>query len=179
VLLALDISTAQTGYCCGVPTGRPRFGVFTPKASLDRIQRIHFMACSVANAVKAIGADQVVAEGVNVGSYTDKKGNKGKGNLMSALALAEAHGAIKNELWRVFKIRMATLNMSNARSVLGIRKELGIEGNPKKADVLRWLRAQGYPVVNDDEADALVIWLAMVMQKTGTTISRPDLKLRS
>jgi hypothetical protein len=179
MLLALDISTTQTGYCVGVPTMRPRYGVFRPKQAMSREERIYFTACCVAQAVKGMVVTKVVAEAVSVGGWVKKDGTKGAGSLMSAVALAEAHGAIRNELWRCFKLRMENFNLASARSQLGIRQELGIKGAPGKADVRRWLKNQGYPTVNDDEADALAIWLALCMGKTGTTISQPGLKVRA
>lgn len=174
MLLTLDISTTATGYCVGAPGSRPRFGAFKP-GNLDRTQRIYFMACSVVHAVKTTGADQVVAEAVSVGSWTNKNGKAGAGNFMNAGALNQAHGAISNELWRVCKLRMETMNLATARSQLGIRKA---PGQTWKQAVISWCRAQGYAVQDDNAADALAIWLAVVMGKTGTTISQPGLKLK-
>lgn len=174
MLLTLDISTTATGYCVGIPGQRPRCGAFKP-GNLDRVQRIYFMAASAVNAVQKTGADQVVAEAVSVGSWGNKDGKKGAGSFTSAGALFEAHGAVKNELWRVCKMRMETMNLSTARSQLGIRK---LPGQTWKQAVMGWCIAQGYAVTDDNAADALAIWLAVVMGKTGTTISQPGLKLK-
>jgi hypothetical protein len=122
------------------------------------------MAASAVQMAKATGAIKVVAEQVSVGSFTKKDGSKGAGNLQSALALSEAHGAIRYAL-RPLGLVMTTFNLSSARAQLGIRTDLGIKGAPKKDDVRRWLTAQGFPTVNGDEADALVIWLAVHLGK--------------
>lgn len=175
MLLALDISTTQTGYAIGAKGRRPNWGVFRP-GGMPREERIQFIAASVVQAVKLRGVDQVVAEAVSVGSFKRADGTKGAGSLSVAVALAEAHGAIKNELIKL-GIRMTTMNLASARSQLGIRVDLGIKGAPKKADVQLWLKNQGLPTVNDDEADALVVWLAMMLDKTGTKLD-PTLKVK-
>lgn len=168
MLLTLDISTVQTGYCVGALGRRPRWGVMRP-GNLPRDERIAYMAESVVQMVKATGADQVVAEQVSVG-------HGARANFNSAVALAEAHGAIRYAL-RPTGLTMATMNLATARKELGIRLALGIKGNPKKEDARRWLTAQGYPTVNGDEADALVLWLAVTMGRTGTTM-QPQLRPR-
>lgn len=176
MLLALDISTTQTGYAIGAQGRRPKWGVFRP-GNMPREERIQFIAASVRQAVLSTGCKQVIAEAVSVGSFKRADGTKGAGSLTVAVALAEAHGAIKNELIKL-GIRMTTMNLASARSQLGIRVDLGIKGAPKKADVQQWLKNQSYPTVNDDEADALVIWLAVMLEKTGTNMD-PTLKVKA
>lgn len=175
MLLALDISTTQTGYAIGAKGRRPKWGVFRP-GGMPREERIQFIAASVAQAVRETGCTQVVAEEISVSSYKRADGSKADGNMKTAIALGEAHGAIKNELIKL-RIRMTVFNLSSARAQLGIRKDLGIKGAPKKEHVQQWLRNQGMPTVNDDEADALVIWLAVMMEKTATKMD-PTLRLK-
>jgi len=166
MLLALDLSTTQTGYAVGAPGRRPRWGVFRP-GNLTRDERVAYMAASVVQLCKAMGVTKVVAEQVSV---------VGKVQMLSAVALAECHGAVRYAL-RPLGLTMATLNLSSVRAQLGIREALGIKGAPKKPDVVRWVQAQGYPVTNGDEADALAIYLAVILGKVPTM--DPTLKVRA
>ena len=165
MILALDISTVQTGYCVGAVNKKPRWGVFRPQGALSRTERIAFMAASVAQLVKSLHVRQVVAEQLSVTSYKRADGTKGGANFKSAEALAECRGVIKHELRR-FLLPMTDVNLQSARSKLGIRERMGIEkGGVKKADVIQWLRNNGVPVDNGDEADAIVVWMAVSLGK--------------
>lgn len=164
MLLTLDLSTVQSGYCVGAAGRRPRWGVFRP-GNLSRDERIAYMAASVAQLCQATGVNRVVAEAVSVGSFSRADGTKGAGNLMSAVALAEVHGAVKFAI-RPQGLRMETLNLSTARKDAGVRLDLGIKGAPNKDDCRRWLAAKGYPTMNGDEADALVLWRALLEPRT-------------
>lgn len=168
MLLTLDLSTTQSGYCVGLPGRRPRWGVFRP-GNLPKDDRVAYMAASIVQLCKATGVRQVVAEQVSVGAGM-------RANFSSSVALAECHGAVRYAL-RPLGLSMATFNLATARAQLGIRVALGIKGNPKKEDVIRWLTSQGYPTANGDEADALAIWLAVVMGKTPTL--DPSLKVKA
>lgn len=164
MLVTLDLSTVQTGYCAGAAGRRPRYGVFRP-GNLPRDERTAYMAASVAQLCQSVGARRVVAEAVSVGSFTKSDGTKGPGNLMSAVALAEVHGAVKYAL-RPLGLTMETLNLSTARKDAGVRLDLGIKGAPNKDDCRRWLAAKGFPTMNGDEADALVLWRALLEPRT-------------
>lgn len=164
-LLALDVSTTQTGYCIGAPNTKPRFGAIRPPASMSRTERIAYIAAEILMLAKAMRAKRVVMEQLSVTSYKRQDGTKADANFKSAEAMAECRGVIKHVLRPLF-VAVTDANMQSARARLGIRASLGIEkGGVKKAHVLQWLRNHQIPVDNGDEADAIVIWLAVSLGK--------------
>lgn len=171
MLLTLDISTVQTGYAIGAADRRPRWGVFRP-GNLPREHRVNAIKHSILRTVKLMGVKAVVAEAVSVGGWQKKDGKKGGGNFQTALTLAEAHGVIKDAMLEA-RIPYETVNLSSARARLGIRYDLGIDGQLRKDDIREWLARQGYPTVNADEADAMVIYQAVMLGKVHCKVYKP------
>jgi hypothetical protein len=161
-LLALDLSTRRTGWCLQ-RKGKPiEWGSFDP-GDFEVGIRTYYMAEKISRLAKWLAEDaadpleHVVAEDIGLfqGSARDKKQN-----LSTLIVLAELRGAVAFEVRRVAGIGVAFLPLSTVRATLKIREELGLKGAPKKQHVQQWLERKGYKTGNDDEADAVAVFLA-------------------
>lgn len=170
MLLALDLSTTCTGWAYGDPNNiRPMsWGSIKPKSTLHRTSRI----AQIVNELNPLMDDQrltrVVAEDISVGTFTKKDGVKGAGNFKSSLALAEIRGALAFRLWDKRGMDIELANLSTVKSTLNINKTFAIRGTPTKADLRIIFDRMGMETKNEDESDAIAVWIATQMRREQT-----------
>lgn len=171
-LLALDASTNCTGWAVGELNGRfrpERWGSIIPGYQLYRPERIKKTVAKVLEIVISDRCNRVVLEDINYGSSKKKDGEKGKGNMTTALILAELRGAIQYALYQpeYGSIVIELAHMSTIKAQLGIAKAMNMKGTPKKADVRIVLDRMGIVTKNEDESDACAIWAASSLRRIG------------
>ena len=153
-LLALDLSTTCTGWAVGESESlRPKtYGHIKPKAQLFRPSRIEQTVAEVMNIARMESVEKVVAEDINAGQG-------GTSSFQTALALAELRGALQLDLWRWRGLTLELANLSTIKSKLAVARQLQMKGTPKKEHVRQLLRRLNYHPENDDESDAIAVWL--------------------
>ena len=154
MILTLDISTTQTGWCWGDPsTERPAgWGSLKPKSTTHRPSRIAFMLQGMTPFLDSPDLKRVIAEDLSVGS---KAG--GKGNMKAITALAECRGVIQHQFWVKRGITVEYANLSTVKSAC---KPRGFKGLPTKADLRSLFSSMGMETKNEDESDAIAVWIA-------------------
>lgn len=157
-LLALDLSTTCTGYAYEAVDrvhGLQFFVGSVAPVAADYHERIEQMGSHIIATLAENQLEHVVTE--DIGLF---KGAGKKQNLGTFRKLAELHGVVN------YRVRMATgrniqyLANSTIKSRLGIQQAMGLNRLPGKAEVGKWLKSQGYHFDNDDEADAIALYLA-------------------
>lgn len=165
-LLALDLSTSQTGWAVGPShLARPSYwGSVSAAPKLHRATRIWQNVKQLTPLLMDKEVTRVVAEDIGVAPYTRKDGSKGDSNFKTALTLAELRGAIQLDLWRSRGIELELANLSTVKSTLNITKAFALKGLPTKADLRIVFDRMGMATANEDESDAIAVWMATRMR---------------
>lgn len=163
MILALDLSTTQTGWAYGSEgTTRPSaWGSIKPKSKINRPDRIQEIVRDLLPFVQDPQTLRIVAEDLNVGSQQRKDGEKSHGNMRSVIALAELRGAIQYEAWRA-GIEVEYAHPSTVKAALKIQ---GLKGLPTKDDIRIVLDRIGIETANTDESDAVAVFWATNVRK--------------
>ena len=140
--LALDLSTTATGYAIG-SEGRPfAFGtIIPPKACKTLGPRLVHIVEALVELRERHSCTEVVIEEFN---YLR--------GMPAIRALAGLRGAVLYEFSRADCV----VKFANRPVFL---KALGMPGNAKKDAVMRWAAAHGFVVRNDNEADAIAVYM--------------------
>lgn len=138
--LALDLSTVATGWAFGDGPHPLRYGTIAPPKKLDLAKRLVFVADAFYDLVDAHDPEEVVIEELH---YLR--------GMPVVRALAGLRGVILYEATRCGLPVRFTVQGSNYKAV-------GLPGNAKKEQVLAHIRALGFGVANDNEADAVCVY---------------------
>ena len=140
--IALDLSTIATGWAYGSGPKPSHFGtIIPPKECKTLAARLVHMTDSVEKMTIAVVSTEVVIEEFNF-----------LRGMPAIRALAGLRGAVLYALTK----RDCVVKFANRPEFL---KKLGMRGNAKKDEVLRWAALHGFAVKNDNEADAIAVYL--------------------
>lgn len=165
-LLALDLSTKQSGWALG-PMSKPypeAWGSIAPPPKLHRPSRIEKTVAGLAPLLLDPVVTRVVAEDIGVAPFKRKDGTKGDANFKTALVLAELRGAVQFVLWRKRGIELELANLSTVKAELNLHKTFALKGLPTKEDLRIVFDRMGMETKNDDESDAIAVWIATRMR---------------
>ena len=139
--LAFDLSTVATGWAVGHAKRPTLVGTITPPKAYELADRLVYIADAFQALVHAHEPDEVVIE-----ELRSMRGAK------TVRALAGLRGCVLMEATRFgLPVRFITQGTSyNA---------VGLSGNSKKPQVVKALKAKGYIVHNDNEADAITVYV--------------------
>lgn len=159
-VLALDLSINCPGWCIGdgdeyVKSGyfeqiNKRAGVYTRiKFNVEFISRL---------------VDKYKIESIWLEDITDIKNHGAANNRAVSKMLCEQQGVVK--FWA--HVRSIPVSIF---SVTELKKFLTGKGTADKKDIVSAIQQRGYDVVNDDEADAINVWLYGLQQKAIETVN--------
>lgn len=150
LILTLDLAT-RTGFCIGRRGEQPRFGNWTlklPEDNQDRASRK--LGCLLRDEFTVAKPDLVVHE-----SPLNPSVKLGRGDSVNSVTLAWILTGAVGGVCGPYGVRMKRANVQTVRkAVLGTARP----ENPKQA-ALDFVNALGFRTRDDNEADAIVMWL--------------------
>ena len=143
MILALDLSTTSTGYCIGkAGADKPKtIGTITPDRRWALEKRIAFIVGEILILMRSEAIGAVYCEAL---FYMR--------GAQAVRAIFMLHGAVAYELFNLAKPCFYINQMS-------AKKSLGLKGNCKKFEVFNEIVARGIKVKNEDESDAVAVFL--------------------
>jgi Holliday junction resolvasome RuvABC endonuclease subunit len=156
-ILALDASSTNIGYCVShSPETYLRSGVYSPRGNAEaRFRKIVFWIVKALSTYKPT----IVAIEEPAGDH----GNRKTDRLLSRIVGAIEAVAVLRGVERVVRVYPATVKAT------GFHKGAT---DTVAAMVQGWTRTATRPVVGEDEADAIGVWLATEAMLSGERIAR-------
>jgi Holliday junction resolvasome RuvABC endonuclease subunit len=152
MLLTLDLSLNETGYCINA-NGTVKSGIIKPPKELTQYERIEHNLKAVLSLIEQFKIKMV---GIESAAYGLKSS--------SMNILAEQQGVFKYEL-KKRNVGVAEINISS------IKKFITGKGNAKKVDMINALRNNHNVLTkNNNECDAIGIYMYMMSQEAIATI---------
>jgi Holliday junction resolvasome RuvABC endonuclease subunit len=150
-ILALDLSTTETGYSICRENRIACFGIIKPSSKLDAIQRSFIIAEDVEKKIVAENIDKIIIEDSYIGFPT------------SAMLLGKLHGMIAFQSFRYLQKAPLWITATHVRKVMGIK---GIkQGKQGKQDIIEVVNHLGFPEVrNDNIADSILLALSYLKE---------------
>jgi hypothetical protein len=148
-LLALDLSTTTVGYCYTGPDGKAVYGRICDDQEGDFFRSL-YISQEIVSLAKKINPDRIVKEELNFSR-----------NLRTVKAICRCEGQILARLWDA-GYRMDSIGSSQYRSASGFPYKSFAKGEKLKARVKLWIESLGYTPADDNESDAICLWLGVL-----------------
>ena len=151
--LALDLSLNATGYAAAEDDILISSGTLSPDKKKTQYGRIQSNLDDILSIIRTHEIDQVFIEDI---AY--------KANQSSSKILCEQQGIVK------FSILKLGISVSTC-PITAIKLFISGSGTASKQDVIKAVEARGYTPGDDNEADAIAIWLYAINQLEIETIN--------
>ena len=158
-ILALDASTKSTGW--SIKNGDIRESGCIASASTSIEKRIAYMRDEILKLIKKYNIDTIIIEEVHA-EYTHNSTVNQKLNWLQ--------GCLRVAVWEYDKnIKIETILPNSWRSAIGIHTGRGVTRDKLKAADIEYVKNNYNKTVNDDEADAICILDAYLVNGTTST----------
>lgn len=160
-ILALDLSTAQTGYSVAINGVIACYGKIKPSPKLNALERSVETSRQVVELINQHKPDEVVIESTYI-AFPD-----------SAMLLGKLHGMIILEWYKISK------KAPNYIEATHVRKVCGLTHLPKgpilKKVIIEYVHRIGFEDVdNDDTADAILLAMCYIKEHTDGRESKTE-----
>lgn len=146
-ILSLDLATS-TGWACGKPDDEPRFGTFKLPSTGEDIGRFLVKFEDWLN-------DMITVEAPGLVVFEAPILRRGGGNPVVARKLMGLANSVETICYRR-DVRCRQAHLAT------VKKSFTGSGRAEKADMIAMARRWGWGVRNDNEADALGLWVLAV-----------------